>query len=148
MSSNILKTPVDDLVVYIKETKSCKVSEIVQKFHVPLEYIERWLVILEEANILKLSYSKFEGFIEYVEDQSKLKSNTEIDVDKLKEIFLRKSEGKKLSSKKTYELWKIFIKVYEAEIKKLFFTKARARGFPTEKIENAWILYKEDLRKL
>lgn len=144
---NILKTPVDDIVDYLKKTKKCKIDELVIKYKIPLTYIERWLIILEEKGVLKVYYKGLEGFVEYVEDKN-IKKEDEVDVDNLKQVFLSKAKGKGYTPEEIEEAWKKFISQYKEEIKQLFYRKAQEKGYPPQKIERGWLMYLRELERL
>ena len=146
MLNKILRTPVDDLVDILNESGKVKISSLVPKLRVPMEYIERWLIILEEYNIVKLNYVGFEGYVSLIKKQ--VKKTDEIDVDQLKETFLKKSHLKNLDSKKIEKLWILFLEKYEGEIKILFIKKAKLKGYKDKEIELAWKRYKKDLEVL
>lgn len=148
MLNKILRTPVDDLVDILNESGKVKISSLVSKLKIPTEYIERWLVILEEYGIIKLKYVGFEGYASIVKKQEKKKINGNIDIDKLKESFLKKSHLKNLSSEKIEKLWVIFLEKYNGEIKNIFEEKAKSKGYTSKKIELAWLKYKQALEVL
>lgn len=143
---NVLRTPVDDLVDYVKSQKKCNIKSIKLKLKLPSEIIERWLVILEEFGVIKLNYKGFDGFAEFIESSSK--KTEELNVLKLKEIFIEKSKNNHYSASKIQSLWVIFIKEYETEIKQLFFQKAKKRGYQDEKLSHAWNMFREELNSL
>lgn len=146
MLNKILKTPVDDLVEVVKLNNNCSTSFLKNKLNLPIEIIERWISILEEYNILKVSYKGFEGYVEII--KIKENNNKEIDLDQLKNQFLSKAKNKNLSSKKISSVWKVFLEEYMDEINKLFIKKAKQRGYENRKIEMAWQLYKKELVRL
>lgn len=149
MLNKVLTTPVDELVNIVKSNKNINIRLLSTKLKIPSEIIERWLVILEEFNILKITYKGFEGYVNYIEKiDSIIEQKEKIDVENLKSSFLKKSKLKNLSGKKTQELWTEFIKTYEQDIKDLFTDKAKSKGYKLNKIENAWLLYKKDLETL
>ncbi len=146
MQNNILTTPVDNLVEYVKVHKNCSFTEVINHLKFPLEIIEKWFVILEEYSIVKVYYKGFEGYISYVEKEDLKKSKEgEIDIDNLKKIFILKSQDKNFSYEKMRQLWPIFISEYERDIMQLFQDKAKERGYSIEKIDKAWIQFKKEL---
>lgn len=146
MLNKILKTPVDELVEIVKSNQNCTITFLKNKLNLPLEIIERWLIILEEYNILKVSYKGFEGYVKFIElEENRTK---EIDLDQLKSQFLLKAKIKNLSSEKIFNLWQIFLQQYMNEINLLFIKKAKQKGYDDKKIEVAWQMYKKELVKL
>ena len=117
MLNKVLRTPVDDLVDILKSIKKCKISYLSSKLNLPLENIEKWLVILEEYGILNLKYEGFEGYVEYKEKNLTNIKKDSLDIDKLKSDFIRRSHLKQLDSKKIKDLWKLFVKKYQKESK-------------------------------
>ncbi len=149
MLNKVLRTPVDDLVDIVEEKKKCKISYLVSKLNIPAEILERWLIILEEFNVLKLKYVGFEGYVELNKKTVVKKDKDDyLDINKLKSDFIKKSHLKNLDSKKINELWKLFIKKYEAELKEDFYKKARDRNYSPKQIERAWNMYRKDLEVL
>ncbi|MCA9486605.1 hypothetical protein H6501_04395 [Candidatus Woesearchaeota archaeon] len=148
MSSRVLTTPVDELVAFVKDNRNCSIARIVQHLNLPLEAIERWLLVLEEYKVIFVVYRGFEGFVSYNEDKEK-KSRSDIDVMHLKEIFLEKAREHNLSLDQTKRLWPSFILKYQAEIQQLFIKKAQGYGITQQnRIEAAWLKYKKDLEVL
>lgn len=148
MLNKELRTPVDDLVDFLQERGKTKIETIVSKLRVPTQYVERWLVILEEYGVLKLTYHGFEGYAE-LNDKNKIKETKEqVDLDKLKEIFLKKSHLKNIDSDKIEKLWVLFLRKYDGEIKDLFVEKAKKRGYNSKQIELAWGRYRRELEVL
>lgn len=147
MQNRILLTPVDTLVEIIKENKKCSITFLKTKLNLPLEIIEKWLVILEEYKVITIHYSGFEGYVSIIEESKKIQTNN-IDISNLKENFIQRSKLKEVSFEKMKNLWPIFILEYESEIKREFYEKAKARGYENVKIDLAWVKYKKDLEEL
>ncbi len=151
MTNKILKTPVDELVELVEKNQNCKISFLVSSLKVPAEILERWLIILEEFKVLKIKYVGFEGYISLTENnnsKNESESNKTLDIDQLKNDFLKKARVKNLPSSKISKLWKLFLQNYEGDIKKLFEDKAKAKGYNNIKINNAWKKYKLELEVL
>ncbi len=142
MLSKVLKTPIDDLMDFIKEKKEVNILTIRQKFNFPMDVIEKWLVILEEYNIIKIHYRGFEGIVNYVE---KTKDKGKLSIENLKEVFIQKSRGKNLSTADMQKIWPMFILNHEEDIKVLFFESAKQRSFSLELANKAWTKYREEL---
>lgn len=150
MLNKVLKTPVDDLVEFVKTNPSCKVSLISTSLKIPTELIEKWLVILEEYKVLKIKYRGFEGFVHLNSNQIEKTNNVNetVDIDKIKNDFLKKVRSKNLSNDKITEIWRIFLKKYESEIKTMFFEKAKLKGYNNTKTNLAWGKFSIELEKL
>lgn len=152
MQSKILITPIDSMVDFISESKICSITKICSKLNLPLEIIEKWLVILEEYKIIEVKYSGFEGFAsmnsKYLEKTNvkKEKENAILDLKSLKLDFIKKVRDKNLQYQ-AEELWPKFILNYESDIKENFYNSARERGFPEKTMEMAWNKFKLELLK-
>lgn len=146
MSSNVLKTPVDNLISIVKSNKNCTVTLLKERLRVPLEILERWLIILEEYGIIKVHYKGFEGFVSLTENSAKKKTDT--DIYHLRDIFIEKSQKKMITYEKMKKLWPIFVSEYEMIIKEEFFKKAKELGYDDFKIDKAWVRFREDLNTL
>ena len=148
MESKVLLTPVDDLVEIVKQNPNCQIDFLSQKLNLPQELIEKWLVVLEEFKILTITYKGFNGFVNISQGVKKHSSSKEIDIDKIKQIFVSKSKEKGLSIDKMQEVWPNFLKRYENDIRELFNKKARAAGYPENKIGLAWNKFRGELNTL
>lgn len=148
MLNKVLLTPVDDLVEIIKKNPNCSVDFLSKQLKLPTDIIEKWLVVLEEFKILKITYKGFNGFVKLSEDLLKHEESQTIDVNKLKSIFVDKSKEKGFTIEKMQEIWPSFLSKYESEIELLFKNKARASGYNEQKIQKAWGRYREELQRL
>ncbi len=147
MLGKTLLTPVDDIVDYVKEKQNCTISYLKDKLNVPSNVLERWLVILDESEVVTMHYRGFEGFVSLTEKQ-KDEDNKGSDIEKIEQVFIEKCRKKNLSFDKMQELWPKFLEEYINEIKKEFFEKAKKRGFNEKKTEKAWGKFKESLKSL
>jgi hypothetical protein len=148
MVNKVLLTPVDDLVDIVKQNPNCQIDFLSKKLNLPQELIEKWLVVLEEFKILTITYKGFKGFVSISQGVKKHSSSKEIDIDKIKQIFVSKSKDKGLSIDKMQEVWPTFLKRYENDILELFTTKAKAAGYPQAKIGMAWNKFRGELNTL
>ena len=146
MRSNVLSTPIDKLVDYFKTHKTCTFTDVVNYMRYPIEILEKWFTILEDYSIIKVQFRGFEGYITYIEKEDTSQANkNKVDIDNLKKIFIIKAQEKNYSYEKMKQLWPIFIKEYERDIRLLFEDKAKERGYEIEKIQRAWLLFKKEL---
>ena len=147
MQGKILETDVDRLVEFVKNRQNVSVSTICQHFKLPVEIVERWLVVLEEFGVLQVNYSGFEGYVKISQKEINREKDEAgvIDVDSLKDLFIEKSKAKNFTYDKMREVWPIFISEYEKDIKALFEDKAKASGFEMDKVDKAWDKYKKEL---
>jgi hypothetical protein len=148
MESKVLLTPVDDLVEIVKLNPNCQIDFLAKKLNLPQELIEKWLIVLEEYKILKIVYKGFSGFVNISEGLKKHDSSKEVDIDKIKQIFVSKSKEKGLSINKMQQVWPSFLSRYESDIHELFTKKAKAAGYPESKIELAWNKFRMELNTL
>lgn len=146
MSDNILITPIDDLVSIVKSNRNSTITTLKFKLKVPMEILERWLVVLEEYGVIKVEYKGFEGFVNYVEKTKQSKGK--FDIYNLRNEFIESSKQKKISFGQMQKLWPKFISEYEAEIKKEFVEKAKSLGYDDFKIKKAWVKFRGDLDNL
>ncbi len=149
MQSKILETPVDKLVELVKNNRNCSVDFLILKLNLPAEIVEKWLVVLEEFQVLRVKYKGFEGFVDISrKEEDKIeRDKSKVDVDNLKDIFMQKSKENNLTFDKMRKLWPIFISEYERDIKQLFEDKAKKMGYEIQKIEIAWMKYKKELER-
>ncbi len=148
MESKVLLTPVDDLVEIVKQNPNCQINFLSQKLKLPQELIEKWLVVLEEFKILTITYKGFNGFVSISQGVKKHNSSKEIDIDKIKQIFVSKSKEKGLTINKMQQVWPNFLKRYESDIHEMFVNKAKAAGYPENKIDPAWNKFRGELNTL
>lgn len=148
MLSKVLSTPVDDLVNLVKEHNNCSISYLRGVLNVPSEILERWLVVLEEYNVLRVKYKGFEGYVTLTQNTKEEKNKDRINVEKLKEVFIDKAKSKNINYEKMKTIWPMFVKKYELEIKDLFEDRAKDIGYETVKIEKAWAKYRLELNEL
>lgn len=149
MLGKVLKTPVDELVELVKKNKNCTIKFLQSQLKISLETIEKWLVILEEYNVITINFKGFEGFVNISSEYEKeTEKKEEIDIENLKETFLEKTRNKNISYVETKKAWKLFLKRYEEEIKRLFIEKAKKEKYEIKKIGHAWDKYKADLENL
>lgn len=148
MQNKILITPVDTLVEIVAENKKCSITFLKNKLNLPVEIIEKWLVILEEYKIVNIHYRGLEGYVSIIEEKKEKNNPREVDISNIKERFIERSKLKEMDYNKMKKLWPIFISEYESEIKKEFSDKAKKIGYENEKIEKAWVKYKLDLEEL
>ena len=148
MENKVLLTPVDDLVEIVKQNPNCQIDFLSQKLNLPHELIERWLVVLEEFKILNITYKGFNGFVNISQSVAKHNSSKEVDIDKIKQIFVSKSKEKGLSVEKMKVIWPTFLQRYENDIQELFTKKAKAAGYPQAKIGVAWNKFRGELNTL
>lgn len=144
--SKFLTTPVDDLVKLVEEKPNCSVSYLEKSLKVPSDVIEKWLVILEEFEILSVNYKGFSAFISiHKKRKEKQAKANEVDLDRLRDEFIERSKSKSLSYEKIKRLWPVFISEYEDEIRSLFYEKARRMGYDAVKVDKAWARYRVSL---
>lgn len=148
MQSKVLSTPVDDLMEIVKKEDNSSISSLKQKLNVPQEILGRWLIVLEEYDVLKVHYKGFEGYVTISQKTKEKKNEDKINVEKLKEVFIEKGKKRNLSYDKMKQIWPIFVKEYENDIRDLFEDKAKDSGYDTNKIEKAWNKYKLELKEL
>lgn len=151
MLNKTLKTPVDSLVELIKANDNCSIAFLQEKLQLPIDIIEKWVVILEEYNVIKVDYRGFDGFVRFVYGDSNSKSDKAkeeaIDINKLKEKFVAKAQKRNLTENQMANAWPKFVLAFEKEIRLLFFEKSKDRGYSTYKIADAWNKYRENLIK-
>lgn len=146
MQNNILLTPVDELVELVEANPNCTVKFLSDKLELPEEILQRWLVILDEFEVLDISYKGFDGFVK-MSDSSKNKKE-EIDVENIKNVFVSKCREKGMGFKEMEDTWPQFLEQFEEEIKKLFEVKAKKRGFDQTKIKKGWEKFRRELNNL
>jgi len=152
---NKLRTPLDEIGFFLKDNKNKKfeMEDLVKKFHVPPEVLERWLIILEQNKIIKIEYSGLKVLIQYVfSDKEGPVKEEEESIDKkiqeIKEIFIFKSKQKGFPEQEIEEMWKNYLKNYLPQLKKIFYRKAKLKGLSDEDIISTWKVYYYELLKI
>jgi len=150
MLNKVLSTPIDNLVEIVKNHNNCKVSYLKNELNVQTIILDRWLVILEEFGIINVSYNGMDGIVNFIQKSSPqdLKKSTEYDVlnvNKIKEDFIKKAKMKKLTDAKIKEIWPRFISTKEDIIKNGFLDLTKKRNYTNEKTNKAWKKYREEL---
>lgn len=141
MNERVLTTPVDTIVDIIKKNKTIKQSELQKKVKVSSTTIERWLVILEEFGVIKITYHNLEAYIHFVEQENE----KTINIEELKTEFIAKCREKNLSIDEIKELWFKFLTANREEIKEEFIKQAKKQGQPHNKLESAWKKFEKTL---
>ncbi len=145
MLNKVLDTPVDTLVELVRKNENCSISFLKNNLKVSVEIIEKWLVILEEYEILKVQYNGLEGYVKLGKKEKENIKKKEFDLERLKDIFIESSKKKKISYEKMKKIWPLFLIEKEEEIKKLFYEKAKNLKINENKTKKAWEKYKTDI---
>lgn len=148
MLSKVLLTPVDDLVNIVKSNPNCSINFIQQKLKLPLEVIEKWIVILDEFSVLDVNYKGFEGYVSLSNLQVEKSSDKNLDPELIKDSFIDKAKAKGLNFDQINNLWSSFFIKHETDIKKLFEDKAKKAGYDKSKIGLAWQKYRSSFMRL
>lgn len=148
MLNKTLVTPVDDLVKIIIKKDPCSTTELSSQLRIPLELIERWLVVLEEFGIIKVHYKGLDGWVSLNKNSKFAKSKEDVDLEQLKDTFIGKCKEKNLSYDEITRLWPVFLKQNDQEIKSIFYTKAKDMGFDVDKTDRAWQRFETELYKI
>ena len=148
MQNKVLETPVDKLIEIVKKNNNCSIELLRSQLNAPQEILERWLVILEEYGVINVHYRGISGYVTISNETKKESEDKKIDVGKIKDIFIEKAKIKKVSYDKMQKLWPIFVLEYEKEIRDLFEDKAKDLGYDSQRIEKAWLKYKEEITQL
>ena len=145
MKNQILLTPVDEIVTYIKQNPHKTIADISKIFKIKEDIIDKWVTVLEEYNICKVEFHGLEGRIEYCEETGKKKN---IKVEQIKDLFIRACYSRKISTEKMKELWNLFFVEYEEEIKKEFEKECIEKKLDKRKIPLAWERFKQTNKTL
>jgi len=144
MLNKILETPVDLLVKLVKEHKNCSTKFLLENLRVDEKILEKWILVLEEYGVLKVFYNGFEEYVKLSEKELN-SSNSKINLDLLRDLFIESSNKKKIPYDKMVSLWPQFIIEYEEQIEELFYQKAKNLNFNEKKIKLAWNTFRESL---
>lgn len=144
MLSKILTTNVDELVEIVKNNENCTISFVKNKLNLPLELIEKWLVVLEEYGVLEVHYKGFEGFISYKPKKANV-IKSQINLEDLKGVFIKKAKLRNLTNDDMKILWPKFVMNFDVDIHNLFIEIAKKRNYDDVAVKNAWEKYKEEL---
>lgn len=136
-----MTTPVDSLVELVKQHKSIKLDQLSSYLKLPQSIIEKWLVILEEYGVIKVTYSGFEGYVYYNEK----KTNKEVEIENIKSEFIEKCKEKNLTLNQIKPLWFKFLEKTKPKIKEEFISSNKKKGYPYAKIQLAWRKFEKDL---
>lgn len=143
MQNRVLRTPVDSLVELLKKHKSLKVEQIGSMLKLPNSIIEKWLVILEEYGILKITYSGLEGYVQYKEK----KDTNETQIENIKNEFIEKCKERKLTLAQIRPIWFEFLHKTKPKIKEEFIEANKKKGYQYAKIKQAWIKFERELEE-
>lgn len=144
MSNTVLITPVDTLVNIVKEQQPCTITKLKQQLRLPSQLIEKWLVILEEFEIITVNYKGLEGIVKIREKEFK---QEELSTETLRDAFIERCIKKKITFSKMGQIWPVFIKEFETPLKELFFEEAKKKGHTKSKIEPAWLKFRKELQR-
>lgn len=143
MSSTVLTTPVDTLVKIVKENQPCTISFIKGQLRLPIQLIEKWLVILDEYKVISIKYKGLEGFVSLNQEKKK----EDISVESIKETFIEKCASKKITFSQMTKIWPRFVQEFEGNLKESFWEENKKKGYSDKKINLAWLKFKKDLEK-
>lgn len=143
MQNRVLRTPVDSLVELLKKHKSLKVEQIGSMLKLPNSIIEKWLVILEEYGILKITYSGLEGYVQYKEK----KDTNETPIENIKNEFIEKCKERKLTLAQIRPIWFEFLHKAKPKIKEEFIETNKKKGYQYAKIKQAWLKFERELEE-
>ena len=86
MKSEVLITPIDEIITYLKSHPLCSTSQLAILFKIDEEIIDKWISILEEQGIVKVEFHGLEPEITYI---NKNKTDKKISIDNLKDSFVK-----------------------------------------------------------
>jgi len=153
MLNKILLTPVDKMVEIIEKNSNISIKQITDMLAQPRELVEKWLIILEEYNIVDIHYKGLEGFVtkkKEIEDNISKKNKSEedsIDIESLKMEFIKKARLRDLKEEDLVKLWPKFVVSYEDEIKRVFYDGAKKKGYKDNLTNVAWTKYRKELMR-
>ncbi|NCC71401.1 hypothetical protein EOM09_07520, partial [bacterium] len=105
MQSKVLLTPVDSMVELIRETPNISILGISEKMRLPIQIVEVWILVLEEFEVVKVTYKGFEGYVALSKKELEQKKIVnKVDVENLKEIFIEKAKQKNYDYEKMRKL--------------------------------------------
>ena len=145
MKSEVLITPIDEIITYLKSHPLCSTSQLAILFKIDEEIIDKWISILEEQGIVKVEFHGLEPEITYI---NKNKTDKKISIDNLKDSFVQACYKKKISNEKMKELWRVFFSQYEQEIKKQFEKESVERKLDKKMIPIAWQRFRKTMEEL
>ena len=140
MKNQVLLTPVDAIVTYIKQNPHKTVADISKIFNIKEDIVDKWITVLEEYNVCRVEFHGLEGKIEFTENSDNKKK---IKVEQIKELFIKACYSRKISTDKMKELWIHFFNEFEEEIKKEFEIECLEKKLEKRKIPVAWERFKK-----
>ncbi len=145
MNSQVLITPIDEIVTYIKKNPRTSISKISKIFKIREDLVDRWISVLEEQEILVVDFKGLDSVVSFKEHNGELKK---INVENVKELFVQACYKKKVATPQMKELWIRFYKLFESEIKSEFEKECVKKGFDKKKIPMAWKKFSKTLEVL
>lgn len=145
MKSQVLITPIDEIITYLKNHPQSSTAQIAMLFKIDEEIVDKWISILEEEGIVKIEFHGLEPEISYID---KKQTKKQISIDNLKDAFVQACYKKKVSNDKMKELWKLFFNQYEQDIKEQFKKESLERKLDKKMIPVAWQRFRKTMEEL
>lgn len=144
MESQVLITPVDEMVTYIKSHPKSSIEQIAKFFKLRDDLVEKWVTVLEEQKIVRVEFQGLSSIVTFNKGVKKADSS----IDNIKDMFVKACYRKKLPNEKMKVLWKAFVEKFEAEIKAEFEKESKRKKFEPAKIPIAWKRFRKTLDEL
>ena len=142
--SNQIISLIDSFISEIKKNPGIEIQEVSDKLQVDLEYIERWILILEEKEVLDIKNVGFKSYL-YLKEHN---SNT-FDFSFFKEEFIQKAKNKNIPYENLEEVWKRFLNVNESFLIGKFMEKGKRETSHTNTdLTYAWSNFRKEYEVL
>ena len=144
MFKNQILTPIDDFVSLIKKNPDIEIYKASQMLNVDIKYIERWVIILEERKVLKVTNKGFKSFLKLNNEALEV-----FNFDSLKQEFIQKAKRKDIPYKDIQNIWKSFLSKNDNSLMLKFVEKAKKETRHNDReIIRAWNNFKKDFEVL
>lgn len=145
MKSQVLITPIDEIMTYLKSHPNSTTTQISTLFKIDENVIDKWISILEEEKVVKVEFHGLEPEITYINPK---KNTKKISIDNIKDSFIQACYKRKISNDKMKELWRIFFTKYEKEIKEQFEKESIEKKLDKKMIPVAWERFRKTMEEL
>ena len=142
--TNQITSLIDTFMLEIEKNPGIEILEISKKLEIDVDYIERWVLILEEKEILEVRNIGFKSHLYLKQD-----SSNEFDFSFFKEEFIQKAKNKNVPYEKLEDVWRKFLGANENLLLDKFREKAKKETKHTDKeVIYAWNNFKKEYKVL
>ena len=145
MRSQVLITPVDELVKCVISHPKSSISTLSKMLRIKEDVVEKWVIVLEEQSVFKVEYLGLNSVVSFINHESKKEV---LHIDTIKDSFIGACYKRSIPTHKMRELWKQFFIEKELDMKLEFEKESIKKGFDKKKIPLAWSKFRKTLEEL